>query len=234
VPVGEKLVFSVSWQGIINVGTGVLEVKEMANIGGVKAYHFHSEATSSSFFDAIYKVRDSNDSWADAAAPASLVFEQHIKEGGYKRDRRIEYDHSKHTAVNHKGEVWQIKENAVDVLYALYIVRTCELVPGATIFIEVGTHKKNYTMNVKVCDREKITIGGRTYDTIPVEPAMQDQGIFLNKGGLKIWLTDDNYHLPVKMRSEISVGSITAELVPSASVLITGQPAGSAPGMSVK
>ena len=142
----------------------------------------------------------------------SLAFEQHISEGKYKRDRRVDYDQEKHTAANNKGEVFDIPEDVLDVLAALYKVRSMELLPGGAVTISVNSAKKNYNMAIKVHKRETIKIDGKKFSTVVIEPDMQDSGIFINKGTLKIWLTDDAGHIPVKMQSEISVGSITAEL----------------------
>ena len=67
-------------------------------------------------------------------------------------------------------------------------------------------------MKVISHNREKIKISGKKYKTIIIEPDLQDAGLFMQKGRVLIWLTDDERHIPVKMRSEISVGSIVAEL----------------------
>ena len=50
-------------------------------------------------------------------------------------------------------------------------------------------------------------------DTIVIKPLMKSEGIFNRKGDMFIWLTDDERRLPVKMRTKVVVGSITATLV---------------------
>ena len=55
-------------------------------------------------------------------------------------------------------------------------------------------------------------IDDKKYRTIVVEPDLKDAGIFMQKGAVLIWLTDDKHHIPVKMKSKIAVGSITAKL----------------------
>jgi len=179
---------------------------------GKKAYNVYSEAKSAPFFDVFFKVRDRNISLIDVENFHSLVFEQHISEGKYKRDRRTDYDQEKHLATNNKGESFEIPENVLDVFASLYWVRLQEIKPGDELTINVNSGKKNYRMNVKVHNREKLEINGKKYKTVAVEPDLQDAGIFMSKGKILIWLTDDEYHIPVKMRSEISVGSIVAEL----------------------
>ncbi|MFH0947967.1 MAG: DUF3108 domain-containing protein [Elusimicrobiota bacterium] len=210
-PVEEKLVYDVYWK-FIKVGYGTLEIKGIVDFNGKKAYNVYSEAKSAPFFDAFFKVRDFTNSWVDVEKFYSIAFEQHISEGKYKRDKRIDYDQDKHLATNNKGESFGIPENVLDVLAALYCVRLQEIKPKDTFTLSVNSNKKNYKMKVIAHGREKIKIDEKKYKTILIEPDLQDAGIFMNKGRVLIWMTDDEYHIPVKMKSEIAVGSIVAEL----------------------
>lgn len=211
-PIGEKLVYDVYWK-FVKVGYSTLEIRDIVDFNGRKAYHIYSEAKSSSFFDIFFKVRDTNESWINVEPFHSLVFKQHISEGKYKRERKTYYDQNRHIAINNKDEVFEIPKNVLDVLAALYWVRLQKIKPGDNPTINVNSGKKNYTMSVKIREREKIKVNGRKYDTIVVEPDLQDAGIFMNKGRILIWMTDDKNHIPVKMKSEIAVGSIVTELI---------------------
>ncbi|MBI5756229.1 MAG: DUF3108 domain-containing protein, partial [Nitrospirae bacterium] len=51
------------------------------------------------------------------------------------------------------------------------------------------------------------------FNTIQIKPILKFEGIFQRKGDVYIWLTDDNRKMPVKMRSKILIGSISADLV---------------------
>lgn len=210
-PVEEKLVYDVYWK-FVKVGYGTLEIKGIVDFNGKKAYHIYSEAKSAPFFDVFFKVRDFTNSWVDAEKFCSIAFEQHISEGRYKRDKRTDYDQDKHLAANNKGETFEIPENVLDVLAALYWVRLQEIKPKNIFTLSVNSNKKNYKMKVMAHYKEKIKIDGKKYETVIVEPDLQDSGLFMQKGKVLIWLTDDKHHIPVKMRSEIPVGSIVAEL----------------------
>jgi hypothetical protein len=210
-PNAEKLVFDVYWK-FIKVGYGTLEIKDIVDFNGRRAYYIYSEAKSAPFFDAFYKVRDTNESWIDVEKFYSLVFEQKVSEGKYKATRRTEYDQQKHLAVNNKGENFSIPENVLDVLGAFYWVRLQDLKENENLELNVNSRRKNYKMMIKINKKETLKINGKRYKTILVKPNLQDAGIFRQKGEVKIWLTDDEKHIPVKMKSEISVGSIVAEL----------------------
>ena len=52
-----------------------------------------------------------------------------------------------------------------------------------------------------------------TFKCIVVEPMISGEGIFVSKGkSLKVWLTDDEFRMPVKMTVEVFIGSVKAEL----------------------
>jgi hypothetical protein len=46
-----------------------------------------------------------------------------------------------------------------------------------------------------------------------VEPVLDGDGIFVSKGRIFIWLTDDDRRIPVLMECEIALGSIKAKLL---------------------
>ena len=41
---------------------------------------------------------------------------------------------------------------------------------------------------------------------------MPFQGIFLNEGKIRVWFTNDDHRVPVRMKAKVVVGSIVAEL----------------------
>ena len=49
--------------------------------------------------------------------------------------------------------------------------------------------------------------------TVVVEPQLvQGTGLFVKEGRLRIWLTDDARRIPVRMRSKVAIGSVSADL----------------------
>ncbi|HKJ89286.1 MAG TPA: DUF3108 domain-containing protein, partial [Gammaproteobacteria bacterium] len=61
--------------------------------------------------------------------------------------------------------------------------------------------------------RERIdTVLGKDTPTVKVRPRLKTDGVFSRKGKLWVWFTDDERHIPVRMRSKIAIGSVTARL----------------------
>jgi hypothetical protein len=57
-----------------------------------------------------------------------------------------------------------------------------------------------------------LTVGAGTFDTILVEPELKFDGV-MKKGRVQIWFSDDPAHIPVKIKTRITViGAITINL----------------------
>jgi hypothetical protein len=212
VPFGEGEIFTYAIQyGLIYAGDATLEVRNVAVIDSVRAYHVISTARTSSAFDHVFKVRDRHDSFIDYDYLFSLSFEKHIREGKFKRDEKVVFDQRNHVAIYPDKRV-PIAPNTQDFLSALYYARTLPLEVGQAIAMANHTGGKNYPIYVKVLRRERVKVPAGEFDCLVVEPILQTTSIFENKGKLTIWITDDTVRMPVLLRSKVVIGAFEAVL----------------------
>ena len=210
--VGEKLEYSVNY-GFINAGNAVMEIDTVIDIRGRKCFRVTSTARSNKFFSTFYRVNDRVLSFIDVEGIYSLWFEKHLREGNFKSDRWISFHQDKNIAVTNKQDTLKVPEYVQDVLSAMYYIRTQPLEVGKSLLVDNHTDNKNYPLEVKILRKEKIKVGAGKFECFVVEPLLQEgAGVFQHKGKLTVWLTDDQYRLPVLMKSKIFVGSISAEL----------------------
>lgn len=217
----ERLEYDISW-GVFHVGTAYLQIDKIVTIDGRPAYHIVSGARSAAFIANFYKVDDLNESWLDVAGLYSRGYYKRIQEGGYFSNEWVSFDISSKTftgeKLNKKREIspvtGAIEGPVQDVLSSLYLVRTMDLKPHSALAITVNT-KKNWNMNVKFRKREKESTDLGKFKCLLVEPQLGDDGLFIAKKGKKmlIWMTDDALRLPLILKAEIFIGSVTAELV---------------------
>jgi hypothetical protein len=211
---GEKLTFAVRWK-FITVGYATMEIDNIEDISGRKAYHIVTNARSAPFFDTFYKVRDINESWMDVESLCSLKYASHIRENDQKKDETILLNHIKRQyQVVESGQTGEIPLWVQDVLSSLYYLRTKNLVVGEKYSIDAHTGDKSWPLNVTVIRREKIKVPAGEFDCFVVEPSIREgAGIFQAKGKLLVWMTADDKKVPVLMRSSIAVGAIEAQLL---------------------
>lgn len=207
---GEFLTFSIQY-GLIYAGEATLEIRNIVEIDGAKAYHIISTARTSSAFDHVFKVRDRHDSLLDYENLFSLSFEKHLREGKFKRDEKMSFDQKRHLAIYPDKEV-PIPPNTQDFLSALYYARTLPLEVGQAIALANHTGGKNYPIYVKVLRRERVKVPAGEFDCLVVEPVLQTTSLFENKGKLTMWVTDDTVRMPVLLRSKVVIGAFEAVL----------------------
>ncbi|GAB4335762.1 MAG: DUF3108 domain-containing protein [Calditrichia bacterium] len=224
--VGEKLHFVVRY-GFIHAGTARMEVKELFSYQNRPVYRITSSARSNGTFDHIFKVRDSVETWLDAEGLFSWKFVKKLREGGYKFDLNVDYLQEQglarvHTIRYESDEPLRIRNQdsltikvpygVLDILSSFYFVRTQRLRPGMPIYITNHDNKKVYDLKVLVQKRETINTRAGKFRCIVVQPMLKGEAIFKQKGKLWVWLTDDEYKIPIQMKSAVFIGNITTEL----------------------
>lgn len=205
---GESFLFDINW-GVINAGQATLETRQTPK---KNIWEIRSRAWCNSFFQTFYPVSDTVLSVIDAKGIYPLRFEKKLNEGNFKDHHLSFFDQEKKMAWLQDSLV-SLNSITHDILSAFTYIRTRDLEVGKTFTLAAVSGKKKYDLKVYCHRKEAIEVGAGKFNTIVVEPKVTGVGLFKAKGKLLIWLTDDSYHMPVKMSSKIPVGSISAELV---------------------
>jgi len=215
----ELLEYEVKW-GVLSMGFANLGVKTVVDFNGQPAYHIVSQARSSPFADRFYKVRDVNESWVSVRDLHSLGYQKKLREGDFQRDEWVVYDYPRKSylakRVNKGGDVayssGTIPGQVADVLSSLYYLRPKPLKVGDEVTLDVNT-RENWPLVVKVLQKTTIEVPAGRFRCVVVEPFVRQEGIFIHKGrSLKVWMTDDERHMPVMLQVEIVFGSVSAYL----------------------
>jgi hypothetical protein len=212
----EKLVYDLTWTGI-KAGTATQEISEEK--GEIKIV---SIARSADWISVFFPVEDRIESVLisnpDAKFGQSKSYSMKTREGSHRRDREVQFNHAKEIAYykdNLNGEKRELPIVAatLDTLSSFYYVRTLKLEIGKSVFLTILDNTKTWNVEVQVLRKEKIKTSLGTFNTIVIKPLMQSEGIMDRKGDMLIWLTDDSRLLPVKMKTKVKIGSVTATLV---------------------
>ncbi len=210
---GETLLFDVDY-GFFTVGEAVMSIPNSDSVFNRKAYHVLFKVKSKPFFDAFFKVRDRYESYIDSAGIFSWRFEQHVREGSYKKDYGAFLNQYKGIAVSEKAET-PIEPYTHDIISAFYFTRTLDFSDfekGDRIHMNNFFADKSFPLEVVYHGKERVEVEAGEFDCIVIEPLVTEGGLFKSEGNILIWLTDDDAHMPVKVKSKILIGSITAEL----------------------
>jgi hypothetical protein len=210
--VPERLEYSV-WWGIIKAGNSILEIGK----GEEGTFKIMSTTWSSKFISIFYKVEDRIEINVDSSTYLPYDYYLNLREGRHRKERQITYYQKEGKIIldnvhDRKVEEFKIEGSIYDPLSAFYAVRTMDLEIGKSQFLRVFDNGKIYDVEVQVLKKEKIEIPAGTFDTIIVKPILKSEGIFMRKGDVFIWLTDDEKRVPVKIESEVKIGAINVVL----------------------
>ena len=220
---GEKLTFSLGW-GFITAGTATLEVKPIAD--GKTELLTH--ATGNKTINRIYPVNDTVYTRVRNKGLMTEVFRKRLHEGTFHNTSVIRFDRKGEKAWLSDTVFTDMKtrkpkrsaDTAVtiqgmehSIMSAFYYVRTMPLTVGDTSRFSAVSGKKRYELKVLVHGKEKVESVLGKVQCIKVEPVLDGDGIFVSKGRIFIWLTDDDRRIPVLMECEIALGSIKAKLL---------------------
>ncbi|NLG16866.1 MAG: DUF3108 domain-containing protein [Fibrobacter sp.] len=209
----ETLVYDVAW-GPFKAGYVVLTVEpdvknRIIRLGG--------KALSNNFVGAFYRMRDYVMSTIDADGIYPLFFEQHLREGKkYKADGYILYDHEtgKTYVQEKKFRSLETPQFIHDYISILYYIRTMQIAPGDTFSLNLFIHSKVHPIFFKCKERMEIKVDAGTFKCILLEPKLAGEGrAFNKKDKLEVWMTDDEYKIPVLIKSKIKFGTINAKLI---------------------
>lgn len=213
---GEKLTYSISWSKILQAGVAVMEVRAETTTEGKKTYRITSSAKSVGIVSALYSVRDTVQSIMDAEGLSSLWFSLDQKHGKRKKHREMTFDHAEgvvRLATNGKEETFEVPPRVQDSLSSLYYLRTRQDFSNEKpIVIDVHDAGKNWSVEIQTLGREKLKTPLGEFDTIKIRTYPKYEGVFMHKGEIFIWLTDDARKVPLLMKSRIAIGSIIATL----------------------
>jgi hypothetical protein len=212
--VGEKLTFDIKF-GFVHAGQAVMSIPAVRYVNGRKTYETRVEANSASGFDWIFKVRDRYETFMDVDGIFPWRFEQHVREGNYSKDYNAFFDPEAMTAESSDGKTYKIPQYVHDIVSAFYYIRTLDMAhtrKGDVVHLQNFFDGKTNPLDVRVLGHQKIETDAGTFNCVVIEPMVVEGGLFKSEGSIKIWLTDDENHMPVRMASKILIGEIVAEL----------------------
>ncbi len=228
--VGERLEYSIRY-GALSAGKARLSIPEIVNYNGRPCYHLLSEAWSNPLFSRFYKVEDRVRSFTDAEGIFSWRMEKKQHEGGFRDERVVEFDQAAGLAITTKKDrrdSTEIPPFALDVLSAVYYVRTQNLAIGDSVFFDNYDNGKIYPLKIIVHRKEKIRTPAGKFECLVVEPFLQTPAFFQQKGRVILHMTADARKIPVLITSQLylkgfDLGNIVAELEKMEGVLPAGK-----------
>jgi hypothetical protein len=220
---GEELKYIVYF-GPINAG--------MANISLERIIHnnkqvFYSKlgARSIGLPDKLYRIRDTYESYFDSVTVLPYMAIRDIREGRkYKKKNIDTYDHVNRSVYSiNKGEIKMLNVTR-DVITAFYFIRNYDfnsLKNGDIITIDLLFDDELMTFRLHYLGKETIDTRIGKINCLKLIPEIVDtkkQADSENvsptpKDEMTIWLSDDPNQVPIRVKFDLLIGSIKADLI---------------------
>ena len=218
---GETLTYDLTWR-IFPAGTVTATLIRSGQGRPHDPYEIRATAQSRGFVSLLYGVQDEFHSFFNPETVCSERISKKISEGRRRKQTEIIFDHARRLAIldehdlEKPGSPAKHAENEIppcaeDVVTAFYYVRRQALRVGDQIRLPVNDGSKTSDVRVEVQAREKVETPFGSREALRVEPTVFG-GLLKRKGRMLIWFSDDDQHLPLRIRAIISVGAITANL----------------------
>lgn len=219
---GERLSFSVKY-GFIKGGESQFTVRDTI-IDGRHVNHVTCGGRTTGLADLVYRVRDSYESYMDAATQLPVMSKRNIAEGRYRYNDKVVYDHKsgkmektirrRNKPVEHKKEA--MPDRIVDIVAAFYHARNnafdSRLEPGDTIHYETFFSNEIFPLVIRYNGIETINTVMGPKPCYKFTPLTEVGRSFESNDDMHLWVTADANRVPVKIKFDMKVGSFVFEL----------------------
>ncbi|MDZ7742655.1 MAG: DUF3108 domain-containing protein [Bacteroidota bacterium] len=212
----EYRVFYDSWvTSWLTAGTGSVHVTDdKVKFHDRDTYHMVIEGRSHGLFNWFFKVRDRFESYVDEEALVPWKFVRRTREGDFVKDDDVSFDQFKHTAKSRTHER-SIPPNTQDIVSAFYVMRNLNidsLEVNDELKVQFLLDDSVYTSRIIFLGREEVKLKAGKFRALAFKPKMAKGEVFDKEYPMTIWVSDDKNHIPLKLQSEVIIGSITIEL----------------------
>ena len=210
--VGEKLVYQVNW-GFIPVGTSVVTT-EWIEEDGRRLLAIRFKTVTNHVVEKLYPVDDLVESIIDPDTFLPLRFVKRLNEGDYHCDELTVFDYKTLKArweakTSGKVKEFDIEADTRDIVSFMYFMRSTGFKAGDERAFRVMADEKIYDLTVKADKMETFGVG--RFGKVPcvkLEPQAAFGGIFVRKGRMWMWVSDDSRHLCTKLAAQVPVAKV--------------------------
>jgi hypothetical protein len=211
-PVGEELVYRIHW-GVIPAGETRVTT-EWVEEDGRTLLAIRIRTRTNRVLEKIYAVDDVIESIIDPHTFLPVRFTKNLSEGRYRAHEITEFDYATLTAhwrseTRDKEETFALQPDTRDLITFAYYMRRQAFEPGTTQEYRVMADDKIYDLWLQVKDRERVRLVnyGRVA-SVEVEPEAAFEGLFVRRGRLHLWVSDDDRRIVTQLVGRVPVANV--------------------------
>ena len=206
--------------GIINAGYAELgitsEIYDKKPVYHIKGYGYTTGVTKW-----VFKVEDHYETFVNKKTLLPYRFIRNIDEGGYLKDKIIDFDQQAHKAYvfdrkHNTHETYTTEPIIHDLVSSFYYLRDKidpdTLKVGDQTDLDMFFDEKNNKFKLQFLEREVIDTKFGKVKALKFRPYVQAGRIFKEQESLTLWVSDDKNKIPLRIKADLAVGSLKADL----------------------
>src|SRR5262245_50944769 len=215
--VGETLTYDVSWSQFLVAGTATSRVVEKKPSAGSAAYAIVADGRPVPLVARFYPVYYKMDSLLDSFSILSQETSSYSEEKGRKRQSSTRFDRAERRAYYEAPtesikENFQIPANVQDGLATLYAVRGRAFKAGERFTIPVADDGTLYSVEFETRGPERVRVPMGDVEAWNLRLTILDDKQQPAATNSAVWISTDARRLPVKLQSDLAVGSFVLAL----------------------
>jgi hypothetical protein len=218
---GEWFKFEMSYSGFLKAGEGTLTVNDTI-LNGKPVHHVIGKGWTTGAISWFFKVEDRYESFFDKDTNVPYKFIRKVDEGGHTKDIEIDFNQEEQKAIvkdkkNNKVTTVATEQNVQDMVSAFYYLRnnydTDKIRRGDVVTLNMFFDEENYGFRLKYLGRQTIKTPFGKVKTLKFRPYVLAGRVFKEEESLTLWVSADKNKIPLKVKADLAVGSLRADLV---------------------
>lgn len=222
---GERLDYRVHY-GFVTGGEASMTVdKNLHDVNGRQCYKIEVHGYTTGLVDKLFNVKDTWGTYFDTAAAIPQKSYRYIREGRYRKNEEVIFDqldgqaklieYEKKGKKIKKTEQFTVPVYVQDMVSGYYFLRTMDyskLKPGEVIDVDGFFDGELYKFRVRFIGRERLKTKIGEFNALVLSPIMPENDIFDGEDAVRLYLSNDQYKIPLKIRADMFVGAVEIDI----------------------
>jgi len=210
--VGERLTYDVSFAQFMSAAHVELLVAGRGKYFDRDGIQLRAHVETSGVVNvALLGINNDYTTFIDAATGLPYRSQQVVREAGRTSEAANDYNQPAGTAaIPAKLRAGEFP-GTFDLLSAVYRLRAMPLSEGVAYSMTVRNEAQDYQVDVKIVGRELIKTNVGSFNTLVAKVAAKNSHL----DNIRIYLSEDEWHVPVRIEAKLKDGEIRAELAAS-------------------
>jgi hypothetical protein len=222
---GETLIYHANY-GIFTVGECSTVIDPAVyTINNRACYKIDAYGKTGGLVAWITKVRDQWGAYVDTAALVTHVSYRKLKEGDYRRDELVNFDHKERkaevkvkdqkTGIYGNPKLYDVPNYVRDLVAGfmyLRVLKMSSLKKGDTISVAGFHEDKAYNLKIIFAGKETIKSKMGKVPCYKLVPIVPDNKLFDGENSVTTWISADKNQIPISIVAKMFIGSFTVEL----------------------